>query len=172
MARSEGKGTWSRLERLVNRMASVFNGVAGAAVVAMMTLTCLDVILRFFRHPIAGTYEVVGLLGAVFVSFSLARTSVDQGHIAVDFLVLRLGHRARSAVEAVNAGLCALLFTVVARQCLHYAQDLKLSGEVSMTLQLPIHPFVNGIALGCAMLSLVLYANCAAWSLKAWRPAA
>ena len=160
----------NRIEALVERLASICNGVAAAAVVGMMLLTCLDVLLRFLRHPIPGTYEIVGLLGAVFVSFSLARTTVDRGHIAVDFLVQRFPRRLQHVVEALNAGICALLFTVVCRQCLRYAQDLKASGEVSMTLQMPIHPFVSGIALGSLMLSLVLYTSCASWSLKALKP--
>jgi TRAP-type C4-dicarboxylate transport system permease small subunit len=108
------------------------------------------------------------MLGAIFVSFSLARTTVDRGHIAVDFLVQRLPDRFQHAVEAVNAGICALLFTVVSRQCVIYALDLKASGEVSMTLQMPLFPFVFGIALGSAMLSAVLYVNCLSWSLKAF----
>lgn len=160
-----------RIECLIGRLASFFNGIAAAAVVGMMGLTCLDVLLRFFRQPIPGTYEIVGMLGAVFVSFSLARTSVDHGHIAVDFLVQRFPRRLQHAVEAINAGICALLFTVLCRQCVFYARDLQASGEVSMTLQMPIHPFVFGIAIGCAMLSLVLYVSCASWSLKAFKPA-
>jgi TRAP-type C4-dicarboxylate transport system permease small subunit len=161
----------NRIERLISRLASFFNGIAAAAVVGMMALTCLDVILRFFRHPIPGAYEVVGMLGAVFVSFSLARTSMDQGHIAVDFVVQRFPERLQHAVEAINTGICALLFTVLCRQCVLYALDLKASGEVSMTLQMPIHPFVFGIAVGCAMLSVVLALNCASWSLKVFKPA-
>ncbi len=161
-----------RLTGFVQRLASLFNTVAAAAVVGMMALTCLDVGLRFFRHPIPGTYEIVGLLGAVFVSFSLARTSVDQGHIAVDFLVQRLPRRVQYVVEALNAGICAVLFTVVGWQCMRYAVDLKASGEVSMTLQIPIHPFVFGIGMGCAMLSVVLCAGCASWSWKAFQPTA
>lgn len=160
----------NRIERLVGRLASFFNGIAAAAVVGMMVLTCLDVVLRFFRHPIPGTYEIVGMLGAVFVSFSLARTSMDNGHIAVDFLVHRFPARFQHAIEAVNTGICTLLFAVLCRQCILYARDLKASGEVSMTLQMPIHPFVFGIAIGCAMLSVVLAVNCASYSLKVVKP--
>ena len=157
-----------RIEGWVGRIASAFNSVAAVAVVGMMALTCLDVLLRLLRTPIPGTYEIVCMLGAIFVSFSLARTTVDRGHIAVDFLVQRLPDRFQHAVEAVNAGICALLFTVVSRQCVIYALDLKASGEVSMTLQMPLFPFVFGIALGSAMLSAVLYVNCLSWSLKAF----
>lgn len=165
-----GSETLNRIEYLVGRLASFFNGIAAAAVVGMMALTCLDVLLRLLRHPIPGTYEIVGLLGAIFVSFSLARTSVDHGHIAVDFLVQRFPRRVQHAIEAINNGISAFLFTMVCTQCVIYARDLKASGEVSMTLQMPIHPFVFGIAVGCGMLSIVLYACCASWSVKVFKP--
>ncbi|WP_419663785.1 DctQ9: C4-TRAP dicarbooxylate transporter [Desulfosarcina variabilis str. Montpellier] len=159
----------SRIDRFVGQLASWFNGIAAAAVAAMMFLTCLDVILRLFRHPIPGTYEIVSMLGAVFVSFALARTSVDQGHIAVDFLVQRFPKRWQHAIEAINSVICALLFSVVGYQCVIYAIDLKATGEVSMTLQMPLYPFVIGVAVGSAMLSLVLYTSCIAWSVKAYK---
>lgn len=162
----------NRLERLTYRLASFFNAIAATAVVGMMGLTCLDVLLRLFRQTIPGAYEMVGMLGAIFVSFSLARTTIDRGHIAVDFLVQRFPKRAQYAIEAINAGICGLLFSVVCHQCVLYARDLKTSGEVSMTLQMPIHPFVFGIALGCAMLSVVLYTSCASWSFKVFNSTA
>jgi len=37
-----------------------------------------------------------------------------------------------------------------------YAGKLRQLGEVSMTLQMPIHPFVYGISIGCGLLTLVL----------------
>ena len=162
----------NKIQRLATRLASWFNGIAALAVAAMMILTCLDVFLRLWRHPIPGTYEIVSMLGAVFVSFSLARTSVDQGHIAVDFLVIRLPKKWRNAIEAVNDGVAALLFTAVAYQSIIYAGDLKACGEVSMTLQLPIHPFVIGVAVGSAMLGLVLYVSFAGRLIDAFHPTA
>ena len=156
----------NRIDRFVAGLSAYFNGIAAAAVAAMMVLTCLDVCLRLFRHPIPGTYEIVSMLGAIFVSFALARTSVERGHIAVDFLVQRLPERMQHAVEAVNSIVSALLFSLICYQCVIYANDLKSSGEVSMTLQMPIHPFVLGVAVGSAMLSLVLYTSGLAFSLK------
>ena len=162
----------NRIDRFVALLASLFNGIGAAAVAAMMALTCLDVILRLWRHPIPGAYEMVSMLGAVFVSFSLARISVDQVHIAVDFLVQRFPRRLQHAIEAFNSVVSGLLFTVIAYQCMVYAKDLKANGEVSMTLQMPIHPFVFGIAIGCAILSVVLFSSSFSWSLKAFRPTA
>jgi TRAP-type C4-dicarboxylate transport system permease small subunit len=145
-----------RLEHWLRRLADAFNWVAAASVLAMMLLTCADIVLRLFRRPIPGTYEMVGLLGAVFASFSLAYTSYHRGHIAVDFLVQKLPPRGQTVVEAVNALVGAAFFVLVARQCLIYGSTLKQFGEISMTLQMPLHPFVYGIAAGCGLLAAVL----------------
>lgn len=145
-----------RLERWLARAAEAFNWVSAAAVVVMMTLTCLDIILRIFRHPIPGTYEMVGFLGAVFAAFALGYTSIHRGHIAVDFLVQKLPRRAQSLVDGANAAICSIFFGFVAWQCLVYAGDMKAYGEVSMTLQMPVYPVVYGLAAGCFLLTLVL----------------
>ena len=145
-----------RIEQWTARVADIFNWVAAAAVVGMMVLTCLDIILRMFRHPIPGTYEMVGFLGAVFAAFSLGYTSVHRGHIAVDFIVQKFPKSVQSLVDGINALICGIFFGFIARQCLVYAGDLKMYGEVSMTLQMPVYPFVYGIAVGCFLLTLVL----------------
>jgi len=132
------------------------NALAGAAVAAMMLLTCADIVLRLLRRPLTGTYELVGFCGALAVSFALAQTSIDRGHIAVDFLVQRFPPRVRAVVEAVNSLVAAALFGLVAWQAVGYAASLRRAGEVSMTLQLPVYPIAYGIALGCGVLCLVL----------------
>ena len=146
----------SRLERSTFSIAQKFNWVAGAAVVAMMVLTCADVTLRLFRHPIPGTYEMVGLLGAIVVSFSLAHTSVMRGHIAVEFIVQKLPKRTQIIIDGINSLLGTALFGLITWQSILYASNLMRTGEVSMTLQMPIYPFVYGIAIGSGMLCLVL----------------
>lgn len=135
------------------------NALSAAAVLAMMALTCADIVLRLMRRPITGTYELMGFLAALFVSFALAQTSVDKGHIAVDFLVMRLSRRAQRIIDAVNDAVCIVLFALVTRQCVVYGAELKASGEVSMTLQLPVYPVVYGIGAGCVVLCLVLAAR-------------
>jgi TRAP-type C4-dicarboxylate transport system permease small subunit len=133
------------------------NWMAAAAIAAMMFLTCADVALRLFRRPIPGTYELVGFLGAIFVSFSLAQTSMERGHIAVDFLVQKFSPGVQKTIECISDFVCSLFFCLISWQSILYAGELNSSGEVSMTLQMPIHPFVYGIALGCGVLSIVLF---------------
>ncbi len=149
----------------LSRAGKAFNILACAAVIAMMLLSVTDVVLRIFGKPVPGTYELVGFLGTIVVSFALAFTSMEKGHIAVELLVQRLPQRAQLAIESFGNLIGALLFGVVAYQAVLYALDLKKSGEVSSTLQMPAYPFIYGIAAGCALLCLLLITD----SIKSFR---
>lgn len=145
-----------KINKQINHISDILNWLAAASVVVMMLLTCLDVVLRLFRHPIPGTYEMVGFTGAILISFSLAHTSLRRGHIAVDFFVSKFSPKIQRLIDRVNSVICAVLFGLIARQSVIYALETKNAGEVSMTLQMPIYPFIFGIAIGCGILSIVL----------------
>ena len=122
----------------------------------MMSLTIADVILRIFRRPILGTYEVVGLLGAIVIAFAMPHTTHQHGHVAVEIVVSRLSLPAQSLINLITRILSILLFALVAWECLQYGNDLKAAGEVSMTLRLPFYPVLHGIALAAAVVCLVV----------------
>ncbi len=145
-----------RFEKIILQIADRANWVSAIAVVLMMLLTVLDVILRLFRSPIPGTYEIVGLLGALAISFALGYTSMEKGHIAVDFLVQRFPEKARMVISVINNLIAMIFFILAAWQSVLYGTGLMKAGEVSMTLQVPTYPFVYGIATGCILLCLVL----------------
>ena len=102
------------LEKPSKGLAKILYWVAGIAIISMMLLTCADIILRLgvtayhkyswwflspFR-PIPGTYELVCFLGAVAVSFAMAHTSVERGHVAVSILVNLLPKKIQSIIES------------------------------------------------------------------------
>ena len=151
-----GMISFLRIERLVGRVSDIANWVAAFAVVFMMSITVADVILRVFRHPILGTYEIVGFTGAVVIAFSLPYTSLQKGHIAVEFLVQKLPRLARVIINVINAIFSTMLFALIAWQSARYAHSLQLTGEVSATLQMPTYPFLYGISVGCTLLCAVL----------------
>jgi TRAP-type C4-dicarboxylate transport system permease small subunit len=145
--------------RVIGQVGKGFNWIACAAVVVMMLLSTADVILRYFYKPIPGAYEMVGFLGTVVVSFALAFTSLEKGHIAVDILVDKLPQRLQLVIESFNNFLGALFFGLVSYQAVLYALDIIKSGEVSLTIRMPIYPFIFGIAVGCGLLALLLFAD-------------
>jgi len=148
-----------RLEKQLDNLTRRFNWLAAGAILAMMLITCLDVVLRLFRHPIPGTYELVGLMGTVGVSFALAYTTLKGGHITVEFLTNRMPKRVRYSVIAAGEFFSAVLFGILAWQSTLYALDLKQVGEVSLTIEVPVYPFVFSIAFGCLLVFFVLAVN-------------
>lgn len=145
-----------RIEKFVDGLAEKVNWVSAAAIAFIMFLTVADVFMRLFGRPIPGTYELVGFVGAVIISFALPYTTVKKGHIAVDFIMIKMPWLVRVIVNALNAFIAMVLFGLISWQSVLYAVSLKYSGEVSPTLQMPVYPFIFGIAFGCAMLSVVL----------------
>lgn len=149
----------TRFERISTSLASRLYWIAGAAIVAMMGLTCADVILRYLRMPIPGTYELVCFLGAVAVSFAMAHTSVQQGHVAVSLLVRLLPTRLQGLVDTITTSLSFIFFALLAWRATLYANTLRETSEVSLTLKLPFYPFVFGIGLSAAAVCLVLLSD-------------
>ncbi|MCK4533970.1 MAG: TRAP transporter small permease [Syntrophobacterales bacterium] len=145
-----------RLEKQLDNLSSALNWLAAGAIMVMMLLTFADVVLRLFRHPIPGTYEIVGLMGTVGVSFALAYTTAKKGHIMVEFLTNRMSKKVQFIVAATGEFFSAILFGIIAWQSALYALDLKRTGEVSLTIEMPVYPFVFSITIGCFLVCLIL----------------
>ncbi len=104
----------------------------------------------------------MGLLGTVAVSFALAHTTAHKGHIMVEFLTRRMPEKAQHIIAAAGElfpGVALAKQGILARQSILYALDLKRTGEVSLTIAIPIYPFAFGIAIGCLLVCFVLLAD-------------
>jgi TRAP-type C4-dicarboxylate transport system permease small subunit len=140
----------------VKRLSQILNVIAGISLTFLMSLTVADVILRYFRRPIVGTYELVAFTGAVVIGFSIPFTSWMRGHVYVDFLILRFSQKIRNIFNILTRCLVIWLFLMVGWNLIKYGMDLQKSGEVSLTLQLPFYPVAYGVGICCFIQCLVL----------------
>lgn len=145
-----------KIEFYTEKSADFSNAVAGVAVVVMMLVIVCDVTMRFFKVSLPGSYDVVGLMGTVVAAFALTYTTIQRGHIAVDFLYRRVSKRYRPVLDVFNGFVSTAFFALLAWQSFIYAAELKNAGEVSLTIQVPVYPFVAGIGLNCTLLSVYL----------------
>jgi len=144
-------------KRIVFWLCRKFNWVAAAGILALMTLTFSDVVLRsLFGTPVRGTYEVSGLIGLVMISFALGQTQVRRSHISVDLLPLLLPRRARAALSSMVYLVSLCLSLLFSWRSAVYAHSLYQIGETTQTEKIPFAPFEYTIAAGFAMLCLVL----------------
>ncbi|MBN2706380.1 MAG: TRAP transporter small permease [Deltaproteobacteria bacterium] len=144
------------MKYVIYKLAELMNLGAALCVLAMMLLTAADVVLRLFRHPILGAYEMVGLLGALTIALAMPATTRYQGHVAVEFIMEKLPPALQKLGAAGAASLSLLLFLLIAWQSFVYAGILRRTGEVTLSLQLPFFPVVYAIAAASLLVALVI----------------
>ncbi|NIA19358.1 MAG: TRAP transporter small permease subunit [Xanthomonadaceae bacterium] len=133
------------------------NYLSALSIMAMMLLTCADVVLRLFKHPILGTYELVGLFGALTIALAIPATTLNKGHVAVDFLIDKLPPSARKIFTIITTLLSISLFALIAWQSFTYANILRSTGEVTLSLQMPFYPVVYVISAAALLVCVVLF---------------
>jgi len=144
------------LERVNRVLIRILMIVGGCFLVGMILLTCANIFFRIVWLPVRGTFELMGFFGAIIAAFALGYTQVRRGHIAVDILVNSFSKRTRRILDFLNSLICMLFFGIVSWQIATWATTLWETGEVSETLQIIFYPFVYAVALGFAILTLVL----------------
>ena len=144
---------------LVTRLSNAMYSAAGFMLTLMMGLTVLDVILRYLEHPIVGTYEIVGLMGAVVIGLAIPYTSIARGHVFVEFLVDKLSKNRRAVVLIFAKILILLLFVALTINVYRIGADMARTKEVTQTLHIPIHPVVYLVAFCCLIELLVMISD-------------
>ena len=147
----------SWFERWVHPVSRVINRMASIVLFLMMLLTMTDVVLRkTLSKSILGTVEVTEFMLAIVIFFALAQTEIMNGHVKVDLIMSRFGERAQGLVDMITQLACFLMTGLITWSTLVYAQEMRLSGEVSQDLWIPVWPFIYVVALGCSILALTL----------------
>ena len=142
--------------KTINGISRFLNIIAGISLTFLMLLTIADVILRGFKSPVPGTYEMVAFAGAVVIGFSLPRTSWLRAHIFVDFFILKFSQKGRDIFNIVTRCVVILLFFLIGWNLIKFGIDLQKSGEVSLTLQMPFYPIAYGVGVCCFIQCLVM----------------
>jgi TRAP-type C4-dicarboxylate transport system permease small subunit len=147
------------LNAIFQKIAYFMYGIAGVALAGIMFLTVADVFLRLFKIPIVGTYEIVSLLGAVVIGFAIPQTTIERGHVLMDFLTGRLSFGGQQVLHLVTRLLAISIFFIIGWNLFNLGNDLMSTGQVSLTLKLPEYPVAYGIAFCCLFQCLVLLAD-------------
>jgi len=127
--------------------------VASAALFAMMLLTFVDVVGRyFFSAPVVGGMEVVEVLLVLTVFAGLPLAALKQGHIEIDVLAAWFPAGLWSLLGRVGHAVFAVALAFVSYLLSLRAQQLVLDGEVTSILSIPV------FAVAWSMVALTLAA--------------
>lgn len=142
--------SWSLLSR-------VLMAVGGVSLLALILECNLNIIGRYLRKPIEGSYDFLSL-GAVFlVAAGLLPTELSGGHVVVGNIVRRLFKKRiiRKIYDSIICliNLCTILWLTWAIVN-HVIVESIPSGEKAMTLQISSYPFRLVWAMGLLLLAL------------------
>lgn len=144
-------------EKALNWVNKLLRLIGGIAVVSMMAVTCLDVLLRGFGHPLVWAVDLVGFLALMSLACALPITHAEAGHVGVDLFVQKLSVRTQAWFDTVTSLVSCILFGVIAWRMWLYAAELAAKGEVSMTVQIPKSPFIYLVAVCFAVLTATVF---------------
>ena len=94
------EGWMNSFFRVVNKVLSI---IGGTALSLMMFMTVADVIMRAGGHPILGTYEMVALMLAIVIGFTIPMVSLDRGHVYMEIVLEKLSTGKQSRDEYIHA---------------------------------------------------------------------
>jgi TRAP-type C4-dicarboxylate transport system permease small subunit len=130
--------------------------IASLAIASIVILTVCDVILRRFKMPIAYTYEVVILLGAIAIGFSIPQTTLDKGHVLMEFMIEKFSERWQKILYFITRCLGIGMFAIFSWRMFILGSNLRRAGEVTPILQIPIYPVIYSIGICFVVECLVL----------------
>ena len=145
----------SSFESAFLRLSRVMNYMGGIVLVLMMLLTVSDVVLRIFWKPILGTYEMVALAGALVIGFAIPKTTLDDAHVYVDFVVTGSSALVRKAFRIITKFFGFVLFLLLAVNLILKGGELYSAYEVTLTIHVPLFPIAYAMGL-CAMVECVV----------------
>ena len=139
----------------LSRLAYLIGGAGG--IVVLIVLIVLDVFLRYlFNRPIASSYEIVMFLMVLVVATALGFCETQKGHVQIELLYNRLPRWMQRIADTLNSLIIAALFFLMAQQNVVRALDIRVEGLTSAILHIPVYPFYLVVAVGCAIVGLVL----------------
>ena len=142
--------------KTLEKFSNILKVLGGAALVAMMLLTVVDTVGRYFKYPIFGSIEIIGFLAAIVLTAALPYTYKVDAHVSVEVLVRLLPPPMQNIIEFIIRTLSFALFGIISWQMFIYAHDLYKAGEVSMNLRFPMHYLALLIAFGLLIFSITI----------------
>jgi TRAP-type C4-dicarboxylate transport system permease small subunit len=140
----------------VEKVSKWMQAVSCAALTCLMLLTTADVVMRTFGHPIIGTYELVGLGGAVVLGFAIPITSWIRGHIFVDTFYRKFSKPVQNAFDIVTRLVSVILFVLIGWNLVKLGYELHTAGEVTLTRHIPFFPVAYALGVCCLVQCVVL----------------
>jgi TRAP-type C4-dicarboxylate transport system permease small subunit len=142
-------------DRLLKAVVLFLAAIAAISILAMIAITATDVVMRIFRRPLLGSFDMVRIPGMISIACALPYTTAVKGHVAIEFLHHKLSRFGRAVLDIFVHFSIMAMFLFLAVRLIGYGQALHKAGQVSATLQIPLFWIPYVIAVSCFVTVLV-----------------
>lgn len=140
------------MERGLRALATGLALAGGVVLFVLAGLTVASISGRWFASsPITGDVELVQLGVAAAIALFLPYCTLHRSHLIVDFFTARSSGPLQRRLEAIGSAAAALVFLLLAWRAGAAVLDMRVAGETTMVLGIPLWlPYaamVPGLAL-------------------------
>jgi TRAP-type C4-dicarboxylate transport system permease small subunit len=145
---------FDKIGAVFDRTLDVFSFLVGAIITLIMLAVCLNVIMKFaFNQPIVGVEEVTEQLLLYITFMGTAWLLKKEGHVAVDFVLMRMRPQTRSFFGILSCLIGILICTALTWYGFKVTWvNLRQGAYFSSVLELPKAPVYAIIPIGSALL--------------------
>ncbi|MBI3436850.1 MAG: TRAP transporter small permease [Proteobacteria bacterium] len=151
---TDSAGSAGKIDRFVVPVLGLF---AAVVLFALMLLTCVDVVGRyFFNQPVTGGFEITEMLLAALIFCGLPMVTLRNDHVTVDILdgitpdwLFRIEHVVASLIGFVATGYLAWRLWV-------RAVSMDIAGETTAQLKFKLAYLTYGMSILMAFTALAL----------------
>lgn len=142
---------------LAKWLALTLNLIAGSALLAMMVITCIDVIGRYlFNKPLVGGVELIEVLLGVMIFMALPVISWRNEQVVVDILDPFVPPQVNFIRNILFNLVTAIALIVIGSRIWSLGTRASSHGEVTEYLHLPVGMIVSFFGVMCWFTALVL----------------
>ena len=142
------------ISKIIDTATRIIQWIANIVIVVMMLTIAAGVVAREFFRPILGVEEIVEMLLAVLIMFSLAYAQAKDKHITIGLIVDRLPMPVQRAVDIFSYVVTALLCFMISNIFFDTAHEAYRRQEVSLLLEFPHYILKYVIAFGFLLWAL------------------
>ncbi len=151
----EDSALWRGYARVLRILVYAMAAAAGAGILAMVAVTCAEVILRLGTLSLTGVYDIVKIAGGISMAAALPYTTACKGHVAIEYFFHKLSRRGRTVVDSLSRITVFGLFAFLSYESFQYGSNLRHTGQVSPTLELPDYCIAYVLSFSCALVCLI-----------------
>lgn len=139
------------LEKLVRTLCKWFAWIASAALAGIMVLTFVDVIGRFFGHPLGVAVDITELAMGLIVFTGIALTTLQRGHITVDLVTTNVPKPVARLLDILGLVASVFFMGLIAWQLWTRTADHYVNNARTIVKEWPIYPTTFLMAAGTTL---------------------